>query len=163
MSFNRKAALGTFWYTNAAPQYPLNNQQAWRTIEQRIEEFGINKAMFILTGISLEDDSDDRLNIPRFFWKLPCAKNTFTNRETTIGIIIGNNIGLNTVYLTSQNKIRSDLNNSLLWDHEIARRTIQNRDKVRFDGLSSVNCGLSLDLTADDERFWSTLGPYIFI
>ena len=72
----------TFWYTNAVPQYGNTNVGKWRSLEDKIEKFGVNKILYIITGVSsnthLDTDYSPHIKVPDVIWNLVCAKNNGT-------------------------------------------------------------------------------------
>jgi endonuclease G, mitochondrial len=76
-----KAADGTFYYSNAVPQYATLNQQIWRSLEDYIlhaeaKEHGLRISVFTGPVLSSKDPwfvtevNNQRLQIPVLFWKV---------------------------------------------------------------------------------------------
>ncbi len=77
----KEGAVGTFYYTNAAPQHARMNRAIWSDIEKYIlhsETVTFNLKISVFTGPVLRDDDpvfiskvrDEQVRIPSLYWKL---------------------------------------------------------------------------------------------
>ncbi len=163
--FSRKAGLGTFWYTNFAPQFPKNNQGTWRSLETKIEKFGKGKKLLILTGVSScvhDYYGENKCAVPSGFWKLICAINPKTGRETTQGYwIINDAHEKNYASVTQQDILKyflTNVNPDELWNSNMVTLLKENRDRAFEPNSPNPSKCASSKSDSNDKSFWNSFG-----